>query len=444
MRLASLTLIVALTTALGVAQTKTRPRKAAAKPPAGKTTPLPPPAPGSPWPLETLTVKGNQFYKPEQILAVAGLRVGQTAGQADFEAARDRLVATGAFDNVGYRFDPAKDGKGYDAVIEVSEMGQLYALRFEDLPAEDRDLRAWLQQKDPLFSDKIPATKPELDRYVRLISDYLAARNYHEPLTGKLAPYGASDLMVVFRPAKARPNVSRVKFTNTGDLPAGMLQTAMYGVAIGVPWVETQFRVLLDTTIRPLYEARGLIRVAFPKIETEPAKDTDGVDVTVQVEQGPVYKLEHVAFAGADPPREPFGSLAKLKTGQAANFDEVKAAQERIAQSFRRSGYIQAASEVKREVNDSAHTVDITFQMSPGPLFTLGKVDIVGLDLVSEPVIRKMWGLAPGKPFNVEYPDHFLDRVKQDGVFDNLKKTRSETKINAAEHTVDVTLFFNQ
>ncbi|MBZ5606873.1 MAG: hypothetical protein LAP38_01335 [Acidobacteriia bacterium] len=443
MRLVSLMLILLLSAGGSIAQTKARPRKTAPKP-AATTAPAPPPAPGAPWPLETLTVQGNQFYKAAQILAAAGLRVGQTAGQADFEAARDRLVATGAFDNVGYHFNPAKDAKGYDAVIEVSEMGQLYPLRFEDLPASDGELRAWLQQKDPLFGEKIPATKPELDRYVRLIAEFLAARNYHEPIGGKLAPYAASDLIIVFRPAKARPNVSRVKFTNTGDLPAGLLQTAMYGVAIGVPYIEPLFRTLLETTIRPIYEARGMIRVAFPKVETQPSKDTDGVDVTVQVEQGPVYKLEHVGFAGADPPREPFASLAKLKTGQAANFDDAKAAQERIAQSFRRSGYLKVTSEVKRDVNDAAHTVDITFQMSPGPLFTQGKLEIAGLDLVSEPVIRKMWGLAPGKPFNVEYPDHFLARVKQDGVFDNLKTMRSETKVNAGDHTVDVTLYFNK
>jgi hypothetical protein len=44
----------------------------------------------------------------------------------------------------------------------------------------------------------------------------------------------------------------------------------------------------------------------------------------------------------------------------------------------------------------------------------------------------------------VEYPDHFLTRVKDGGVFDDLKNTRAETKINAANHTVDVTLYFNK
>jgi hypothetical protein len=34
--------------------------------------------------------------------------------------------------------------------------------------------------------------------------------------------------------------------------------------------------------------------------------------------------------------------------------------------------------------------------------------------------------------------------VKGDGIFDNLKSTRAETKVNANEQTVDVTLYFNK
>ena len=187
----------------------------------------------------------------------------------------------------------------------------------------------------------------------------------------------------------------------------------------------------------------GLLRVAFPKIETAPAKDVEGVSVTVQVEQGPVYKLDRVSFVGADYSRSEWNSLAKLKTNQTVNFDEVKAAQDRIRASQRRAGHLDARSQVKRDVSDGDHTVSIEFQIDPGPLYTLGKVDIVGLDIVSEPEIRKMWGLAPGRPFNVEYPDHFLARVKDGGVFDDLKTTRAETKINS-DHTVDVTLYFNK
>ena len=434
MKLASLAALLLLVGSVAPAQTH-RPRK---------STQAPEPAAATSWPIEALTVEGNHNYTAEQILAVAGLRVGQTGGKTQFDAARERLAATGAFDNVGYRFAPAKDGKGYDATFEVTELGQLYPLRFEDLPATDAQLRAWLKQKDPFFGEKIPATKPALDHYLAWITEFLAARDYHEPVSVKLASDPTADLIVVFRPAKARPNVAHVTFTGTGDLPSGLLQTAMFGVAVGVPYTEQVFRLLLDTTIRPLYEARGMIRVAFPKIETSPAQDVDGIVVAVVVDPGPVYKLGKVKFRGSDLSSEELVKLASLKSGQAANFDQVKAAQEKVAQALRRSGYLQAASEVERDVNDTDHTVNITFQINPGPQFTLARLDIVGLDIETEPVIRKMWTIMPGNPFNPEYPDHFLNRVKDGGVFDYLKTTRSETKVNAKDNTVNVTLYFNK
>jgi outer membrane protein insertion porin family len=401
------------------------------------------PAPTS-YTIENLTVEGNHAHTSEQILAAAGLRVGQKAGKVEFDSARDKLVATGAFDNVSYRFAPSKDGEGYDAVFEVAEVGQLFPIRFEELPASDGQLRAWLKQKDPLFGDKIPATQPVVARYAAWISEYLAAHGNHQAVSGKLGSESGEDLTLLFRPAKPRAAIAHVLFTGAGDLPSGVLQTAMYGVAIGVPYSEPSFRLLLDNQARPIYEAHGMLRVTFPKIDIAPAKDVDGVSVTVQVVPGPVYKLDRVAFVGADYSRSEWKDLSKLKSNQTANFDEVKAAQDRIRANQRRAGHLDATSQVKRDVNDADHTVSIEFQIDPGPLYTLGKVDIVGLDIETEPEIRKMWGIGPGKPFNVDYPDHFLNRVKEGGVFDGLKTTRAETKINAAKHTVDVTLYFNK
>jgi outer membrane protein insertion porin family len=413
------------------------------KPKPAAQAPATPPAPTA-YTLENLTVEGNHNYSAAQIFAVADLHVTEKAGKPEFEAARAKLEATGAFDNVSYRYAPSKDGDGYDVVFEVGEVAQVYPIRFEDLPATDAQFRGWLKQKDPLFGEKIPATKPVVDRYVAWISEFLAKQNYHQPVAGKLSSDGGEDLALLFRPAKGYPAIAHVVFTGTGDIPAGLLQTAMYDVAIGVPYTEPRVRQLLDNTIRPIYEARGLLRVAFPKIETTPAKDVDGLTVTIQVTPGPLYKLEHVSFVGAEFSRSEWNNLSKLKTDQTVNFDDVKAAQERIRNNLRREGHLDASSKVARDVNDTEHTVGIEFQIDPGPLYKLGKLDIVGLDIETEPVIRKMWGMAPERPFNVEYPDHFLARVKESGVFDGLKSSRAETMVNASSHTVDVTLYFNK
>ena len=59
------------------------------------------------FPLETLRVQGNQRITAEKIMAVSGLKIGAPVVKADFDAARNRLLATGAFESVGYEFKPS-------------------------------------------------------------------------------------------------------------------------------------------------------------------------------------------------------------------------------------------------------------------------------------------------------------------------------------------------
>ena len=64
------------------------------------------------------------------------------------------------------------------------------------------------------------------------------------------------------------------------------------------------------------------------------------------------------------------------------------------------------------------------------------------LDVISEPAIRKMWGVKEGKPFDADYPDYFLAQIREQGLFDDLGATRSEPKVDEDKHLVDVTLNF--
>src|ERR1017187_1112541 len=82
---------------------QTAPKRVPAKKAAVPKKAAPAEAAPSKWPVETLTVEGNHNYTREQVLAVAGLKAGQLAGKAEFEAARDRLTATGVLDRKSTR-----------------------------------------------------------------------------------------------------------------------------------------------------------------------------------------------------------------------------------------------------------------------------------------------------------------------------------------------------
>jgi outer membrane protein assembly factor BamA len=410
---------------------------------AQRSAPRAKPAPAkTAWPVETIGIEGNHDFSREQILTVLGIKVGAPVTPNDIDAARQRLLDSGAFQSVGWKYVPAADGKGYALSFQVIEAAPLFPVRFEDLPVSPAEMEAALRLADPMFGAKIPATEPVLYRYRNALQAFLATKNYKDEISAKLLPDDAGQMGVVFRPAAGLPVVARVRFANNQAVPSSALENAINPVAIGFPYKETRFRLLLDSSIRPLYEARGRVKVAFPEIRTEPEIDVKGLVVTVKVDEGGSYSVGQVQVASAVVTSAELLKIAGLKTGEVFNIDRVRTATAGIEKRVRREGFMHVTTRVERVVNDQAKTVDLKIHVESGPRYLFGKLDIQGLDLITEPAIRKMWSIQPGQPFNADYPDSFLTQIRQDGILDNLGETKAQVKPDDAAHTVDVTLLF--
>jgi outer membrane protein assembly factor BamA len=396
------------------------------------------------WPVEGINLEGIHHYTRDQVLAASGLKIGQVAGRPEFEAARDRLLATGVFETVSYKFAAGEGAKGYIATFQFSEIEQAYPVRFEDLHVSELEAEKVLQAHDPLFSlNRLPATQPVLERHAKWLQDFLASKGITEKVVGSVALAAPGDYIVVFRPNRPLPAVAHVRFRGNEVLSGNTLWDAVSASAVGMQYTEDAFREMLNTAVRPLYENRGRVRVSFPDITTEPATDVQGLTVTVAVNEGESYTLGKVAIAEQTPVSA--NQLLKegdFKTGDVANIELVNAGLERMRKMLRRAGYIQARAMMTRHVDEGHKAVDITVHVDAGPLYAMGKLTLAGLDLEGEAEIKRMWGLTLGKAYDPEYPDRFLARVREMGVFDHLGKTTSESKQNDKEHTVDVTLRF--
>ena len=397
--------------------------------------------PAHAWPIGSLKVDGNRIYSSDQVLAAAGLKIGQMAGKDEFEAARDRLLATGAFESVGYNFAPAGAGsKEFAASFQVVEIAQVFPFRFDALTVDQPALRSYLKEKEPLFDKTLPATKDVLARMAKETEEFLAKSGHTEKVVGKLSNEGSKELNVVFSPGNL-PSVAEVKFKGNETIPTQTLQQSIAGVAVGAVYSADRFQQLLCTSIRPLYEARGKIRVAFPKLEVEPAKDVTGLVVTVTVVEGPVFNLGKATIAGV-PGSATLLKEAKFKSDEPANFTAIEEGVERVRAALRRTGYMKVQAETERKIDDKEKKVDVVVHVEPGALYSFGKLKIEGLDIQSEPQVRKLWAMKPGAPFNVEYPTFFLGRIREDGYFDNLGETKPKLDTDDQSKIVDVTLIF--
>ena len=379
------------------------------------------------YPIRTLAVEGNHIYTSQEVLSVAALKIGALAGKPEFDAAHDRLAATGAFSTVGYKYVVRPDG-GSDASFQITE-NEVLPVRFYNLGVPDADLETALRARDPLFSAARLASIPDvIDRWTKSIQAYLAARNLDSKIMGGVEPW-PDQLAIVFRPAKNLPAVAQVSFAGGHVISNNALTDAVSTDAIGAPYTEGGFRLILDAAIRPVYEARGCMRVTFPQVRADPVADVIGLHVFVTVNEGEPYKFGKVDIPGAT-----------FKSGDPANFDRVNAEVEKTRDSLRHAGHLHAVASVDRQIHDADKTVDVAIRTDPGPQYLMGKLEIVGLDLNAEAEMRRIWTIKKGNPFDPDYPAQFLNRVRGD--FDNLGKTTPETKIDEKTRTADVTLTF--
>jgi outer membrane protein assembly factor BamA len=396
------------------------------------------------FPLEALRVEGNHRISAEKILDVAALKIGEPVIRTDFDQARKRLMDTGAFQSVAYEFKPSADAKGVDGLLHVIEVDAWFPYRFEDLPVTDDALRAMLRKRDPVAlltgDDRIPATKEVIARYTSAIEEFIGG---DVRVTGKVIADVADQPAIVFRPPGARANIAEVHFIGNEVLPSSALISTLAQVAVGVPYSDETMRQLLDASTRAQYEERGRVGVTFPKIAVEKAPKVDGVSVTITVKEGDSYNLGAVKVTGV-PPGELDGirNIGKWRSGDIANLEEVRAGAIKIADRLRNDGYLKVTQKTTHTIHEENHTVDAAILVDAGPQYHMGKLTIDGLDLLTEPQIRKAWSLQPGAPFRPNYPDQFLKDLRDQGVFENLGETRAEKTVNEKAQIVDVKLFF--
>jgi len=421
------------------AQSQTTPRKKAparpAPPPAEQTVP-------DKWRLDELTVQGTKVYPAAKILGIAGMKTGTRVGKPEFEAARDRLLASGFFETVGFHFDPVPGQPAIRGSFDVVEIAQVYRWRVDDLPITTAEFAKLLAVDEPLVGEKLPASDVVMKRLAGRLQNAVLAKGFTGPVSVQIVTEAAQNMVVIFRPKQTPPNIAEVNFVGNKAVSTGDLRRTIANLAIGSPFTEARFREYLATTIIPMYENVGRLRVTFPKITNFPAGDVRGVGVKVEVNEGPAYDLGDVEVRGTPYTPAQIERTAHFKSGQVANFTEIGQSIDAVLRELKDNGYLRPTQQVTRNINDEKKVVDLIVDVTPGDQYTFGKLDINGLDIETEPVIRKMWGLRPGAPFPASYPQVFLDRVRSEGIFDNLGETKSQQDVNDERHTVNVRLIF--
>jgi outer membrane protein insertion porin family len=398
------------------------------------------PPPGT---LRSVVIKGNRLYSSSEIVKESGLTGGQRISALSIEQARLKLQETELFNSVADEYrTSAGTAPAYDVTFQVEENEQLFPMRFERLGVTPEAARAYLKDHVELYADRIPGTEGVLRRYKAAVQQLVAKSNPGLKVKALVSNDDPQQLSVLFTADAPAPTISQVIVTGNQAVDTGTLLRALNEVAIGTAVSDTRIQQILNGTVKPLYASKGYAAVTFPKVETQPDKSNLGVILKVDIKDGPMFKIGSIHFHGSGLDEDQIRSSITFKPGQTFDGEKVDNFRLEEVHSLRKRGMLDANVSVDTQTDDTKRMVNITYNFVPGEVYTFAKLDVQGLDMSTQPVIERLWGEKPGKPFNPDYPEFFLKRVQQQGLFDNLADVHSDYTADASSHNVTVHLYF--
>ena len=167
--------------------------------------------------------------------------------------------------------------------------------------------------------------------------------------------------------------------------------------------------------------------------------------VAINVDPGPLFRLRAIRVLGptgaelseADLPAR----ILRLKPGDPAAAAEVRAAQARIVDYFRKQGRPFAkVGSIAPVVDHAAHVMDLTLTVEPGPIAPFGNATMNGPHDFNPAIARSFLYIQPGDPYSPQALEDARNTIRQIPAVGGVRITEG-TALDAygrLPYTVDV------
>jgi outer membrane protein assembly factor BamA len=409
--------------------------------------------PGQTFHLAKIEFTGLERLKLDEAIAASGLTVGQTVDEAGLDAAANTLVQSGMFKTLTYKLHADKDQQATVTFV-VEEATVRLPVTFDNfIWFTDDELFAAVRKEVPGFD----GTAPETGDLVEGIKRALLAQLRKKKVAGSVdfAPIADVSQRVIGMAFQFRGdalNVCLVHFPGASEINETVLQKNSK-LLLGKEYSRSYAGGVAQESLIPLYRKLGMLKAAFGTPQGKPGSGeacANGVEVTVPVEEGAIYHLSAIEWAGIAVFEAPELTHAlDMKPGDLADGLKIDAGYATVRKTYGTKGYIEVKITPTPEYDDAKQLVGYHIGVVEGPQYLMGNLTITGLPEETIANLRAKWRLQPGDVYDDSYLKTFLDtQVFRDQTVaallrkEGLTKSDTSVKTDRDKHTVAVTLKF--
>jgi outer membrane protein insertion porin family len=142
--------------------------------------------------------------------------------------------------------------------------------------------------------------------------------------------------------------------------------------------------------LRSYYMDRGYANFQIDSSEVAIAPEKDDIFITVNIEEGEVFKVSEVKLAGTFVvPEAELRRLVIVQTGETYSRKEITATQELIQNRLGADGYAFAKVEPVPTTDNATHQVSLTFFIDPGNRVYVRNITFSGVTKINDEVLRR-------------------------------------------------------
>jgi len=402
--------------------------------------------------LREIHAEGQKLVNEAQVISITGLTPGAQVSKADLQAAADKLVQSGLFAKVNYKFQSKVAGIQVTYYVEESPRVPLY---IDNIPwFSDSALADAIRAKIPSFDGTLPEGGAAVDDAVDAVKLLLASRGIPGSLVSSLIPNpGGEGNVQEIHIEGATLQLAKLEFSDPALKESKVLQQHLSEI-LGKPYSRMTIELFLTEAVKPIYSQRGYLRAKLGPPEVHLTGDANQklstqIPVYIPVATGDIYHWKEAHWSGNALVSEfTLTGLLGLKRGDVADGMQIEAGWERVHEEYARHGFLEAKLDPVAAYDDQAHSISYSVTVREGPQFHFGKMVLTGISASAEHKLQAAWPFAAGDVFDKSKFEELLLKLQmhQEHIFGELpvhyENIGHWLQTDANKNTVDVLLDF--
>ncbi|MGB9677044.1 MAG: outer membrane protein assembly factor BamA [Candidatus Ratteibacteria bacterium] len=358
-------------------------------------------------PILKINITGNKNVSKDKILTLMKTKEGIEFDENVLKNDISSLIKTGYFKDVKYTTE--KKEKGIDLNLEVKENPIIEKIIFDGNRAiKTKKLKEILEVKEGEFFNE----EKIIEGIEKIRQQYYKMGYHGSEVNYEVEEREETCVLKIEIAEKGKGYVSEILFEGNNTFSDKRLKGLMKIKKRKTPFIKGTFKedVLEDDIkrIKSFYNENGFIDV---KVEKEIEYGEKGIIIKIFVNEGKRYFAGEINFEGELIFNEDIlKNQVLLKRGDVFNVKKNEESMRNIYRLYSGNGYIKCNVEFIPEIRGD--TINITYLINPGSIYTTEEVKIKGNKITKDKVIRREIKLEPG------------DKITEDKIiksFNNLR-----------------------